>query len=96
MTPDLPPLPADITAIRDALAEVRFYKAGGFSYNAQDFHIAANPQRIARLLDALESAQKDAERWRWISSHPIVMDDYAFSVDDEVVAFVDAAMKDAP
>ena len=50
----------DIKAIRDALAGVNFYKKGGFSYRPDEFQIAANPARIARLLDALEQAQNAA------------------------------------
>jgi plasmid stabilization system protein ParE len=54
----------DIKALRDALAEVNFFKKGGFSYTVDDWNKAANPLRIARLLDALEAAQKEAERYR--------------------------------
>lgn len=32
----------------------------------------------------------DAQRWRWIRRNVVRMEDYAFSVDDEVEAFVDA------
>jgi hypothetical protein len=56
----------DIKALRDALAEVNFFKKGGFSYTVDDWNKAANPLRIARLLDALEAATRDAERYRWL------------------------------
>lgn len=90
----------DIKAIRDALA------AGDPNYF--DWLGVATPERIARLLDALEAAQNDAERWRWLVRHASLGFDAAPSwnavvrlpvldADDQhIAAIVDRAMKEAP
>ena len=43
-----------------------------------------------------EALRKDAERYRWMRAHPIMLDGFSYCVDDEVEAFVDASMAAAP
>jgi hypothetical protein len=42
------------------------------------------------VLARVAPMQQDAARWRWIRNNVVRMEDYAFSVDEEVEAFVDA------
>ena len=55
----------DITKLREALKACMFYPSGRVSYPVPDWENCANPPRIARLLDALDEARRDAERWRF-------------------------------
>ena len=57
-----------VEALRKALNEFSCLPHSlGYDFtHAQDFQIAANPARIVRLLDRLEAAEKDAQRWRWL------------------------------
>jgi hypothetical protein len=64
----------DIKAIRDALANpIRPFEAVRIDELNPDrvgaYLRACHPERIARLLDALELAQKDAARYRWLAKH---------------------------
>lgn len=74
--------------------------------DADDALIAAcHPERIARLLDALAMAQKDAERYRWLRSEDstgrvgefwkMACLDYALTLEP-LDAAIDAAMSSAP
>lgn len=73
----------------------------GGEYGADMTYIAAcNPERIARLLDALESAQKDAELWRWFRANfttsPATAGLHACQTPERLEAHISAAIKDAP
>ena len=54
---------ADIAAIRDALPRRKDDGQGGtyLHHDADAWASACNPERIARMLDALEKALKDVE-----------------------------------
>ena len=56
----------DITKLREALKACMFYPSGRVTYPVPDWENCANPPRIARLLDALDEARRDAERYRWL------------------------------
>ena len=61
---------------------------------------AASPDRIARLLDALELAQRDAERYRWLRAIGgrswTILETQGPALGSVYDAATDAAMKDAP
>lgn len=61
----------DIKAIRDAqiasdIKAIRVHLPLITDLDSRQYHGACHPERIARLLDALEQASKDAERYRWL------------------------------
>ncbi len=67
-----------------------------------DYIAACHPERIARLLDALEAATKDAQRYRWLRNNATIATPHIATPDgwkhfcsgaDEIV---DAAMKATP
>ena len=93
----------DIKAIRDALAVAQ--KGGDIALHA--LYDACHPERIARLLDALELAQRNAERYRTLRSQfergavvslhlPAVSDrlnrEVTFATPEAFDAAIDAAM----
>lgn len=91
----------DIKALRDALNEhVTFFASPRtFSYATEPWHAACSPDRIARLLDALEAAQKDAARYRWLRAMDITHEWGVVNGDmseapvlDELDAAIDSAM----
>lgn len=75
-------------------------------------HEAMNARRIIRAqrllaeqghagdtlaaLNEMAALRKDAERYRWLRKNAITLDDFAYYVDDEVEAFVDAQMAGTP
>lgn len=99
----------DIKAIRDALAAGPS-TGGGHIYthprddnrHAENFkwHQACSPERIARLLDALDQAQKDAARYQWLrdnfTTDPRACGLHACQTPERLDAHFDAAMKEAP
>ena len=74
----------DITALRSALAAVTGHPEatpGQWSISPAmhlaeldpvdvDWIATASPDRISRLLDRLEAAEMDAERYRWLREQP--------------------------
>jgi hypothetical protein len=58
---------------------------------------ACHPERIARLLDALEAATKDAELWRWFRANfttsPATVGLHACQTSERLEAHITAAMK---
>lgn len=67
-----------------------------------DFIAACNPERIASLLDALESATKDAARYRWLRETGTVKGvidwnalEWEYHDLPAMDAAIDAAMKEA-
>ena len=101
---------SDIEALRQALAEhVRFHDDGlGCTADSEEWQAACSPRTIARLLDALELAQRDAKRLSMLN-RSLEDDGYGHWLPgwcfkegdtpptlDEFRAFIDAAMKDAP
>lgn len=80
---------SDIAAIRAVLPRIVSNAAHGplLYFDAATWDKACHPDRIARLLDALEAAQKDAERYRWLRAQ---------ERNGQLDAVVDAAMENAP
>jgi hypothetical protein len=92
---------ADVKAIRDALADL---------WATLDLNEAGDQvvENALCALDALEAAQKDAERYRWLVAHggvgfegapgwgTVVRFGTADSAANTLTAAIDAAMKDAP
>ena len=69
----------DRKPLRDVVAYVRLSDVANFSctigkaeqeWKNAAYIAAASPDRIARLLDALELAQRDAERLNWLDENP--------------------------
>jgi hypothetical protein len=103
---------ADIAALRAALADpIDVLAVYGRDDGARDWltagcwvrqgevlaHCDADlPDRIARLLDALEDATRDAERWRWLRQQQGWPESEAAMIDakpEDFDAMADAAMK---
>ncbi len=83
----------DIPTLRAALAAHVCFRDDGkcFSYNTKEWHSVANPDRIARLLDRLEAAERDAARYRWLRTFNV--DSYmARGMLNDLDAAIDAAM----
>ena len=96
---------ADIAAIREALPRRKDDGQGGayLYHDADAWASACNPERIARLLDALDQARNDAARYRWLrDAHPATESVIAVDWRDprkamrhgDLDAAIDAAMKD--
>jgi hypothetical protein len=96
----------DIKALRDALAAVDRRDWGDDSQQQNPtlrYIVACSPDRIARLLDALEAATRDAERYRWLRDEadahemPKVTAPHSrwLLIGHELDAAIDAAMAQA-
>ena len=92
---DTADIAADMEAIRDALWDMHPPGTGPDVWMQ-----ACHPERIARLLDALADAQRDAERYRWLRDN-FTTDSracglHACETPQRLDAHIDAAMKEAP
>lgn len=59
--------------------------------NLGDADYATFSQYLEQVYTAAPSSEEatDAQRWRWIRRNAVRMEDYAFSIDEDVEAYVD-------
>ena len=50
---------------------------------------------VQALIAERDALRKDAERWKWVRSNAITLDNFSYYIDDEVEKFVDAEIADA-
>ena len=51
--------------------------------------------KILRQRDEIDALRKNSERWKWVRSNAITLDNFSYYIDDEVEQFVDAQISAA-